>query len=252
MIEWILFLTSLFLPGAMPQGVISAGTSGGGGGGSITFQQATTAVDDVGCGDTNNCVITFTSPNQNPSQLLGGIVWQTTTNNLDTPTDSLTNTWNLIAGSKVCDTTGDGSTATSCVELAWASNTHTGTDTVHFSFNSQGNFSPHVQMCIAEITGGKTSTPIDQSAAATALSGQPSPGAITTTASGDFIFALNGNQSGVPQTWTPASGFTLIGSGNTYFCQQQIQSAAGSVTASASGTNTAHPWVAGVTSYEHN
>jgi len=181
--------------------------------------------------------VTFTRNAKAGNLIAVYVAWTNTTDSLSSVTDSLGNTYTLVQNPTTLGTQGRAAGA-------YSKNILGGPCTVTATF-SPGAFSART-IIVREISGADSDFPLDGSAA----QGQTNPGtgtdavtsgAITTTANGDYIFAATTDQ-GQASTLNPGTGFT---GGATFTfpvggrSEDQIQSAAGSITATFTNTDSA-------------
>ncbi|HEX8837415.1 MAG TPA: Ig-like domain-containing protein [Candidatus Acidoferrum sp.] len=198
-----------------------------GGGFSQVQAAGITLVQHVGkdAGTTTTSTLAFASPNTAGNFIAVVIRGGLSSSQVFTVTDSNGNTYKQAAqigssGSAVTDA------------IYYAENIKGGADTITASMTVSGP----LRFAILEYSGVATSNSLDVAVVATATSTAPNSGNVTTTVSGDLLLGSVGTADSV--AFTAGTGFTIRDSvpaapGTKLIDEDQIQPAAGSISASA-------------------
>ena len=189
-----------------------------------------TLVQHIGkdAGTTTTSTLAFASANTAGNFIAVGIRGGLSSSQVFTVTDSNGNTYKQAAQI--------GYTASQVTSaIYYAENVKGGANTITVSMTVSGP----LRFDILEYSGVATLNSLDATAAATGSSATPSSGNLTTTVSGDLLLASIGTTN--PATFTAGTGYTIrdfvpVEPNTKHIGEDQIQAAAGSVSAGATLT----------------
>lgn len=187
---------------------------------SISLVQKTSATG----ANTTSVAKAFASPNTAGNLLIAVMAWDRTNRTFTSISDTQGNTWHL-AGS--AENSANGAMA---LRLMYAENCKVGPNTVTVRTSGGDNIS----LSIFEYSGVLIAASLDAASGATNTTANPTTPSITTTASGDLVFACCGVSSTTAPTagtgYTSELGVTFTTS--TSLCEDQIPAGTGSFTGS--------------------
>lgn len=194
-------------------------------------------------GTTTSSTLAFGSNNVAGNTIIVGIRIGTVSQTI-TVSDTRGNTY---ASALQFDDTNGGNT----VAVFYALNIGAGANTITVSYTSG---SATLRWAQLEYSGTATSSPLDGTATNQQTTGDSVFSAnITTTVNGDLLIGIMVNANG--DTWTAGSGYTSreqvpVGGTSKLMLEDQIQSAAATVNATATMAGGGAPWSAGIVAFK--